>query len=1025
MEVAGIQAAGQAIAPTIQAGKCICEWLKSKYGYVKHISQNFNELKLADARLCDAQTRVQNDLKNNRSTKEATPECKRWLNRVRKLRAEIATLSREYHQNKPSTCLCGICPFHALLKLGKRVVKKTKEADDLRNEERNEQFTAMVDKPQSKVPRNHKWNNDIRIVNHPSFRNHVETLTGWLKDERLKRICIWGPPGVGKTTIMKTVHESLYKFCQIDYSFLITLTEESRILKDIQEEIWKHLGLRMEENNDPYQRAAVISERLRTMRYVLFLDIEFSSKNNLEEVWNNYNHEHGKVVFACRDKYVGHTDEDMNVKKLSKEDARKLFWELVGLDLEKNDDIKEKGEKIINLCGGMPHMLLLIGKQLAEKNNLSHWRVVKSELQSPSEQEWKEWEEYYKSFKLVYEELPDHDDYKGCLLYWAIFPFDEEINRDYIIDCWTAEQLLKDRGDCLARDRGHVMLDRLTDKYILDKGEILGHFKMFLCFQWAALRIANEEDDKYFVGNGKEVENEEWLQAKRVSLARLSSMCRIPEMPKCAGMLTLSLHENELSTFPKKFFQSMNGLQVLCIWKSEIDALPSSISSLSNLKGLFLDNCSLLAQLPNEIAKLQSLEILVVHQTGIYSLPIEIGKLRNLKCLRVSFKEVANQNHVTAGNSIMAGNSINTNQNGTEVRIIPSGIIKMLSELEELTIDVDPNIRSWNENADEIAKEITVLKKLKHLHFYFPLMESIEHFIRNSGSWKANGFITFIIFVGEQANSSASEFNVLECSAVKHLMFCAGDGFPDAISSVLKQAYSFELVGHTTAHSLTGHLPAEAHQKLEACVVEECNAMKSIVDANNITGGIVLKCLKKLHIKKLPELVSIWNGKIPSEGFRALTTLTLKECRPIKVVFSLRMVRQLFELQNLQVEDCTMIEKIITAESTVESVVLPRLKNFQLCGLTSLSCIYDAPVQWPSLEILRIETCKELKGLPCILENAPRLREIRCDEDWWHQQSWPNNEIEEREYQKYWPYPQIKRESRVISITASASSNQA
>ncbi|XVF65764.1 hypothetical protein PTKIN_Ptkin09bG0276300 [Pterospermum kingtungense] len=1011
-EVAAVQgAAGQVIAPCIQAEEGTYNWLKRKYRYVKRINQNFDRLELADRRLRDARKSVQNKLEN-RSKREVTPECETWLSQVKKMRDEIATLRHGY-QNRPSTCLCRLCPLRASLNLSKLAVKKTKEADDLRNELRDERFTLMVDKPPSTVHRSHRWKNDVGIVDHPSRRNQAETLIGWLKEERLKRICIWGPPGVGKTTIMKTVHDNLCKSDQFDYSFFITLTEESRILEDIQEEIWKRLGLRMDENND---RSTVISERLSTMRYVLFLDTDFFSDlkqvEQVKQVCNNYDHKHGKVVFACRDKYDDHTDEDMNVKKLSKEDARKLFWELVGLDLEKKHEIKENGQKIIDLCGGMPHMLSLIGKRLVEKKSVRHWRVVKSKLQSPSEEEWKEWEEYYKSFKLVYEELPA--DYKPCSLYWAILPFDEEINGEYIIDCLIAETLLEDDDLCLARDIGHVMLDRFTDKYILEKGETLGHFKMFLCFQWAALRIANEEDEQYFVGNGKKVENEEWLKAKRVSLARISSMYRIPEMPKCAGMLTLSLHEYEVTEFPKQFFKSMNGLQVLCIWKSnKINALPSSISSLSKLRGLFLDNCSMLVQLPKEIAELKSLEILVVRQTRIYSLPMEIGELRNLKCLRVS----------------------TGTQDGIEERmipIIPSGIIKNLSKLEELSIDVDPNIRSWIENADEIAKEITELTKLTHLHFYFPHIEIFGHFVLNSRSRNVNGetrefkgFRSFNMFVGEQGNSSASDFNALVCSSVKHLKFSARHGFPEAeVSKILKQTKSFELVGHKTARSLTDKLPADTLQELEACIVEECDAMQSIVDGNeNITGGVVFQCLEKLHIKNLRTLVSIWNGTIPFESFRALTTLTLKECESIKMVFSLEMVQQLSELQNLQVEDCAKIEKIIGTNvgSTVdESLVLPRLKNFQLCGLTSLSRICDASVQWPSLEILEIKTGGALRGLPCMVENAPKLRKIQCAEDWWHEQ-WSNNKTEEWQYQKYYPYPPMRRKSG----EKSASHNQA
>ncbi|XVF65765.1 hypothetical protein PTKIN_Ptkin09bG0276400 [Pterospermum kingtungense] len=1029
MDAPAVQVTGQAIAPSVEAGKGIYKWLKRKYHYVRHISQNFKELELANRRLRDAKRRVKKELNDNRSKKEITSECDTWLQRVKEIRAEIKTLTHKY-ENKPSTCLCGLWPFCTLLKLGKSVVKKTKEANDLRNE----QITIMADKSPT-VHRSHRWNNDVRIVHYPSFKNHMETLIDWLKEERFMRICIWGPPGVGKTTLMKTVHGNVCESCQLEYSFWVSLTEESRILEDIQEEILKCLDLRLDEKNGPVQRAEMISKMLKERKYVLFLD-EVSSMINLEEAGISYNHKHGKVVFASRDKFIGHTDEDLNVQRLSKEDARKLFWEQVGSDQEKRGEIKRIAEQIIDLCCGMPPIIVLIGKHLARENDPALWRDMKSQLQSPSRQIWQEWEEYYKSFKLVYDKL--HADHKTCLLYWAIFPFGQETNRDFIIDCWIAEHLFAWERLWQARDRGHAILRDLTNKSLLEKGEKLGHFKMFVCFQKAASKIANQENDwKLFVENGKRIENEEWLEAKRVSLARIS-IDPVPEMPKCSGMLTLLLHENRLMEFPEQFFKYMHGLQVLCISESKINGLPSSISKLTHLKGLVLDSCHMLVQLPHQIGDLQSLEIFVCH-TGIYSLPSEIGQLGKLKCFRVSFREVANKNHGTAGNN-MTGNSSNCNHNGTEKRIIPSGIIKKLSKLEELIIDVDPDIKGWNRNAEVIAREITELKELTHLHFCFPYITSLEHFIENSESWKRNGeiqefegFRSFNILVGEQGNSSTLDFNVLECSAVKHLKFSTGVTFPAAVSNVLQQAKSFELVGHKTARSLTDNFSADTLQELEACIVEECNTMESIVDSNNnITGGVVFQNLEKLHMKKLPNLVTIWNGTIPldSKSFQALTTLTLKECHHIKVVFSLEMVRKLSKLQNLQVQNCTMIEKIIDTESTIDEFlvlpeVLPELKNFQLSGLRNLSSVCKVSIQWRSLEIIQIETCEVLTSLPCIVENAPKLREIQCHEDWWHQQSWPNNEIEDREYQKYLPYPLTRRKSRVTTMIASASDNQA
>ncbi|KAL1149064.1 hypothetical protein V6Z11_A10G166800 [Gossypium hirsutum] len=790
---------------------------------------------------------------------------------------------------------------------------------------------------------NHKcvWENQETIVMHSSLKEKVEELLGWLKDSRSKRICIMGPAGIGKTTLMKTVRDIVKKSCDFgfDHIFYLSATETT---ESKQKKIWDLLGKGRNEDTHHQERETVISEELRTKKYLLFLD-DVLSEVNLKEVGIHSDHEHGRIVFACRDKYTGHTDIDMTLKPLSPEDATMLFWKAVGSERKKGRD----AEVIIGLCGGMPPILNLIGRCLRGKDDPKRWRDVKRQLQCPNMQGWEEFGEYYNFLKIVYEGLPT-DEYKHCLLYWAIFPLGEKINRDHIIECWATEQFLEPERLCEARDRGHTILDDFVDKFLLQKGETSEHFKMFLWFQKAPLMIANKENgERVFVENG-----------------------------------------------------------------NKIRGLPSSITRLRHLKGLFLYNCHLLVQLPREIGALQNLQILVVHHAGIYSLPSEIGQLGNLKCLRIIFKEAARQNQATA-ESRMGVKCFNCKRENTKGKIIPCKVIEKLSKLEELSIHVSPIDKTWQENADVIESEITELKELTHLLFYFTNMTSFECFTRNSKSWNANGqnFRSFNISIG-QDDSSAS--TVFEFSAEKNLKFSGGNGFPEAVSEVLKRAISFELIGHTTACNITDNIPADAFNELEVFTVEKCTEMKSIITGDaHLTGNsisasgiekslpIAFECLEELQIRKLPNLESIWQGEISSESFRALTTLTLKECDSITILFKLEMVRQLSQLKNLQVEDCRGIQEIIEAnlqvedcreieaEGPVATTSFTSLKNFQLCGLTSLSSICDASLEWPSLETILIKECEDLKSLPHILPNASKLTEIQCAEAWWEQQDWP------------------------------------
>ena len=81
-------------------------------------------------------------------------------------------------------------------------------------------------------------------------------------------------------------------------------------------------------------------------------------------------------------------------------------------------------------------------------------------------------------------------DKKPCLLYWAFLPLDYEVYREYLIECWKAEQFIVEArklGD--ARDKGHAIIREFEKKSLLERGRKAGHFKMPLFLQRMALKI--------------------------------------------------------------------------------------------------------------------------------------------------------------------------------------------------------------------------------------------------------------------------------------------------------------------------------------------------------------------------------------------------------------------------------------------------------------------------------------------------------------------------------------------------------
>jgi hypothetical protein len=74
------------------------------------------------------------------------------------------------------------------------------------------------------------------------------------------------------------------------------------------------------------------------------------------------------------------------------------------------------------------------------------------------------------------------------------------------------------------------------------------------------------------------------------------------------------------------------------------------------------------------------------------------------------------------------------------------------------------------------------------------------------------------------------------------------------------------------------------------------------------------------------------------------------------------------------------------------SQTFPCLKHLVLCDRQSLVTIADPDVAFPSLEVLKIEVCPELKKLPFDMASLPRRLKVLLMDD---TESWERLELEE------------------------------
>ena len=622
------------MTPAIRVGKDIIGCLRSKYGHVRNLSENIAKLEQEERYLFSKETDVITMLDRKDQIMERTRECTTWLDEVHEMKGKLQELRNKY-QNI-SRCFCGLCPFHSLLKLGKTVMTKTEEVIALKS--RVEQITIMIERaPMSVVPIVRKHPEKIDKV--PSLNEHVKTLLKLLNDDNLKRIGIWGLPGVGKTTVMENLNNKVRETQLFDNVFWVTLSKGESVRK-IQLVLLEQLKLEVKgiHDRDSDQIADMISKALVNKRYLLLLD-EVFLEINLKEVGIHDDHEPGAVVFAYRDRdFCRLIDDHIKIERLSNDDARNLFRKIVG-DIIDRPSYKKIADRLLKECGGMPQVIKLIADSLRNEDDPSVWRQLLSDMQSPGTEPVQEMQELYKAFKLIYDKLPV--DKKPCLLYWAFFPPDYEVCQEYLIECWKAEQFIVEArklGD--ARDKGHAIIREFEKKSLLERGRRAGHFKMPLFLRRMALKIMyqEEKDSKFLVGDGEEIEEqpleEEWEGVQRVSLIS-QKLYNLPCRPACTKISTLLLQKNpSLTKIPESFFEYMCDLRVLDLYDTRIKSLTSSISSLINLRVLYLNNCSELVELPPALEKLKSLEILDLRCTGILTLPEQLAQLTGLKCFK-------------------------------------------------------------------------------------------------------------------------------------------------------------------------------------------------------------------------------------------------------------------------------------------------------------------------------------------------------------------------------------------------------
>ena len=936
---------------------------------VKNLKKNYEKLMKEAEELWE----LSYDIQKEASRVRIKPATRDWITKVDMLKNEMNRLQTEYNEGKRKQWRLDLfwsnANFSEDLKTKRQQVRSLLEEGKL-------QMGVLKDE----LPNSVWTKNGPEIEENSSLGEVVRDVLNHLKDEKVRRIGIWGVVGTGKTTIMEHLNDNEKIHSMFEIVILETVSKE-RSIEKLQEAIMQRLELDGERSANIQRNAQIISRGLNKKKCLILVDEVWHTIDLHKVMGIHNNHNHSKVVLASI--YHGictnmETDVQIEVKPLSPPDAWNMFRKKVG-DVISNCLIEPTTRLVVQECHGLPLLIDRVAKTFKKKQrDFTLWNDGLESLQRWDSDRVEGIEEVLERLQVCYEDLKDEE--KDCFLYGALYPEESMIYVDYLLECWRAEDFIRHAEEFRkARIRGHAILHELMGVSFLEKTEKRKYVKMNKVLRSLALKISLQKDYKYLAkareGLQEFPDHEECSQASKISLID-NRLHTLPETLDCGNLSTLFLQRNkELSVIPQLFFQSMCSLRVLDLQGTGIAFLPSSISKLVFLRGLYLNSCIHLTKVPSEIEALQHLEVLDIRGSGLDL--SQIQSLIWLKCLRIS---LSNYSTKVSPPSVDVGNHTNEQ----------SEIISRFVSLEELSIEVDSSKQLWERVAEKTTDEIATLNKLTSLQFYFPQVDHLRLFVNESQVW--NSRFTFQFSVGYDDSIHSQIFESLHSPRYNSLKLVNGQGKDPVISEVLGKTHAFGLKNHSGVSSLS-EFGNENMNHMLVCLLEGCNDIVTIISG----GGTItreLENLEILHVNNMLGLASIWNGLVPDGSLGQLTTLTLIKCPELKKVFSNGMIAELPQQQHLRVEECRQIEVIIMEPENggLAANPLPRLMTLVLLDLPTLKNIWiDDSLNWPSLRKIKISTCRELKKLPFNMLNATRLRSIEGQNSWWNALEWADD----------------------------------
>ncbi|KAL9310261.1 putative disease resistance protein [Arabidopsis thaliana] len=616
--------------------RCLCG-----NGYIRNLEKNLRALQREMEDLRATQHEVQNKVAREESRHQQRLEAVQvWLDRVNSIDIECKDLLSVSPVELQKLCLCGLCSKYVCssYKYGKRVFLLLEEVKILNSEGNFDEVSQPP--PRSEVEER---------PTQPTIGQEEMLKKAWnrLMEDGVGIMGLHGMGGVGKTTLFKKIHN---KFADIGGTFDIVIwivvskgAKLSKLQEDIAEKL--HLCDDLWKNKNESDKATDIHRVLKGKRFVLMLD-DIWEKVDLEAIGVPYPSEVNKckVAFTTRDQKVcGEMGdhEPMQVNCLKPDVAWELFKNKVGDNTLRSDPvIVELAREVAQKCRGLPLALSVIGETMASKTMVQEWEHAIDVLTRSAAEFSDMQNKILPILKYSYDSLGD-EHIKSCFLYCALFPEDDEIYNEKLIDYWICEGFIgEDQVIKRARNKGYEMLGTLTRANLLTKvatEHVVMHDVVREMALWIASDFGKQKENfavQARVGLHEIPKVKDWGAVRRMSLM-MNEIEEITCESKCSELTTLFLQSNGLKNLSGEFIRYMQKLVVLDLSdNSDFNKLPEQISGLVSLQYLDL-SFTRIEQLPVGLKELKKLTFLNLTFTKRLCSISGISRLLSLRVLRL------------------------------------------------------------------------------------------------------------------------------------------------------------------------------------------------------------------------------------------------------------------------------------------------------------------------------------------------------------------------------------------------------